>query len=384
MNITKSSLSILLSLSCLGFTFSNVISAQNGVSNLRDMVRFRWKSQNDKIDGFGFLPNSKYVFTETKMSQISFHETLTGNIVSKLSPCSGKGFGITPFSFGVEKPLFATGCRNGTAEVWNYETGKLLKVFKTILRKNISDASISYDRLVTYGTTEDSSPELWNLDSDERIKFLLPEFSNGGVTPLQVEFSSDNENVAISFDTDVYLWDATNGKIKKKLMNFESYTHQGNVWNMVFSPDSSILATGGNEGLVKLWYVQHGQHLRTLNGHQGRVEALAISQNTQMLATGGSDKFVNLWDIRTGSLLWKSMKQKADILKLSFSPTNDKILVLTQKQDLLYDVPSGRLVAINRRKDDWLSISPDWRYIAIMSYKSKSIQLFETVNLLNQ
>src|SRR5262249_10565408 len=46
---------------------------------------------------------------------------------------------------------------------------------------------------------------------------------------------------------------------------------------IAFSPDGKTLATGGNDGAVKLWDTKTGHELATLGGHRREVWAVAFS-----------------------------------------------------------------------------------------------------------
>jgi hypothetical protein len=77
--------------------------------------------------------------------------------------------------------------------------------------------------------------------------------------------------------------------------------HKGDVYGAAFSPDGQLLASGGSDKTVRLWYPATGEHRRTLTGHTGwvlpQVSCVAFSPDGQLLASGGSDKTVRLWDL---------------------------------------------------------------------------------------
>ena len=79
------------------------------------------------------------------------------------------------------------------------------------------------------------------------------------------------------------------------------------VNSVAFSPDGWRLATGADDGTVRLWDPATGEHLRTLTwrrfGSRRDVNSVAFSPDGRRLATGARDGTVRLWDPATGEHL---------------------------------------------------------------------------------
>src|SRR5262249_42007960 len=72
--------------------------------------------------------------------------------------------------------------------------------------------------------------------------------------------------------------------------------HQGAVSVVAFSRDGRILATGCDDGTLRLWDPDKGQSLSELiSAHPGGDLVLAISPDGLTLATGGKDGKVRFW-----------------------------------------------------------------------------------------
>jgi WD40 repeat protein len=58
-----------------------------------------------------------------------------------------------------------------------------------------------------------------------------------------------------------------------------------------------LLASGSNEGTVKIWDVATGNLLRTLEGHSSLIESVAFSPDGNLLAAGGFAGRISIWGI---------------------------------------------------------------------------------------
>ena len=69
---------------------------------------------------------------------------------------------------------------------------------------------------------------------------------------------------------------------------------------VAIAPDGTWLATGSNDGAVRIWDPATGQQRAALTGHAGPVRAVAIAPDGSWLASGGQDGTVRIWDPATG------------------------------------------------------------------------------------
>ncbi len=76
--------------------------------------------------------------------------------------------------------------------------------------------------------------------------------------------------------------------------------HTGEVLAAGYSPEGTLVATGGADGTARLWSVATGDPVHVMRAHRGGVFATRFSSDGTRLATLGADRAVRVWDVRTG------------------------------------------------------------------------------------
>jgi WD40 repeat protein/serine/threonine protein kinase/tetratricopeptide (TPR) repeat protein len=137
----------------------------------------------------------------------------------------------------------------------------------------------------------------------------------------RVIFSPDGKLLASGGnDGTVKLWDPASGQEISTLA-----AHSGQVRGLAFSPDGQILASGGFDGPVTLWDAASGQKLRTLKAHTDKIKGIVFSPDGRLLASGSTDGTVKLWDSSNGQLL-RTLNASRYVFSVAFSPDGKRLV----------------------------------------------------------
>lgn len=116
------------------------------------------------------------------------------------------------------------------------------------------------------------------------------------------------------------------GSTAVKLWNIETGAHLGTVqtdtgfvFGLAWSPDNTALATGSADTVVRVWEVKNNQCLHMLAGHEHWVAQVAWCPDGQQLASCSGDGTVKIWDLATETCL-QTLKESAWIWSVVWSP----------------------------------------------------------------
>ncbi len=241
------------------------------------------------------------------------------------------------------------------------------------------------------------------LDSDGQLR-IGRKYS--GVNSIL--YSPDGSMLAVG-NIDILIWDAADFKKLHTLKRRAEET----VLSIAFSPDSAILASGGDDGTVRIWNpitgellrtftgrpsevqpvafspdgtklascarrtihimnVKTGEELRTIQMQFGRAEAVVFSPDGSMLAGGGQDDVVRIWSVETGEELRTLTGHTGAVTCAAFSP--DGAILASGSRDgtvRIWNPTTGETLQMLEGHLGWIGsvvFSPDGSQLAVLNY----------------
>jgi hypothetical protein len=173
---------------------------------------------------------------------------------------------------------------------------------------NLSFSLVAGLTLAANPPTRGPTPKTADLARTDVRGQLLPDGALARLKPdgrdppwalAAVAFAPDGKTLASGgADGVVRLWDTSTSRERRHLEG-----HRGAVKAVVFTPDGKLLASAGTDGTVHVWDATDGRQVRVLGGDPKGVRALACAPDGRMVASAGDGRQIRLWDVHTGEKL---------------------------------------------------------------------------------
>ena len=214
----------------------------------------------------------------------------------------------------------------------------------------VQDITLSQDAQYALTASWDKTMRLWDLSNGETVCNFVGH--TGDV--LSASFSPDNRLIVSgSRDKTIKVWN-TRGECKGDLVaqpssrgNAALAGHTEWVSAVRFSPDpaSPQVVSAGWDKLVKVWDFKSAAPQLQVNhlGHSGYINTIAISPDGTLCASAGKDGIVMLWDLNKHRHLY-SLEAGDIIHTLVFSPNRYWLCAATATSIKIWDLLSKTII----------------------------------------
>lgn len=219
-----------------------------------------------------------------------------------------------------DSAILAAGFGNGAIILIDAESGrKLAEVNKH--HDIINSLSWARDGRTLVSSSNDGSPLLW----DTKRWRARPLFNQVKETFTKVAWSPDSESLALAYTKTprAIVWDVANQRQQAALIG-----HTDQINDLAWSPGGRVIATGSNDGTIRIWQVADGQQLLVLEGHAGALTKIAFSPDGKLLASRSKDGSTRIWLCNTWETVAKLDEAPSFYGALAFHPTEPLLATL--------------------------------------------------------
>lgn len=233
--------------------------------------------------------------------------------------------------------LLTVGDESGKLSVWETDTWKEARVEKAHSGR-IYDCDWKNEKEFATGSA-DGLIKLWDL-SQKEPKYV---FKGHSGEVQQVRWDSMGTVLASSADDNTAkIWIPLKGE--DCVYNFNEHT--GEILSLAWSPSGHgtanpniplRLATASSDGTIKLWDLEKGKSLITLNHHTTGVNTVSFSHDCEFLASGGEDGTIQIYSMKSQKII-KSIPASGKVCEVSWSFDNQILAAACPFSVLLLDI----------------------------------------------
>jgi WD40 repeat protein len=224
--------------------------------------------------------------------------------------------GASAIAFSPDGSLVATvDAREPKLHVWEWATGRLCYSLDTVRTQNFQFGWLSFSPdggTLLYAPLYATTLRRWRAATGEEL---------GGVTLTghserfrQAAFATDGSGLA-TLESNTFRIREGEGLAVVTSFQAPRYFLAD---SLALGAGARLLASGGGDGIVRLWDTEQGRCVRTLEGAGGTIAALAFSPDARTLVSGTKEGVVTVWDVASGSAV-RTYRHHVEVRAVAFS-----------------------------------------------------------------
>ncbi|MCL4880440.1 MAG: hypothetical protein KJ064_27560 [Anaerolineae bacterium] len=204
--------------------------------------------------------------------------------------------------------------------IWDAQSGDLIREIPG------ARIFINADRLQVAAIGTAGCVQIHDAAVGRLVATLEPEYSCRGVKRLTAS-PDGNFLLVMGRGAPSHLWDLRT--MTQVRLPYDSFNYWSWPGGMDFSPDSRWIVLGLGNGDIQYFPVDNLEDIHQVSAHSGGVAELVFSPDGTLLASGGADGIIRIWDFTTGTskaVLQPQGAARGAITGLAFSPDGEQLV----------------------------------------------------------
>ncbi|KNC81868.1 hypothetical protein SARC_05828 [Sphaeroforma arctica JP610] len=215
-----------------------------------------------------------------------FVRVWNGDTLERVLEIEGHELGINCVSVNEDATVAVSTSLDSTVNVWNLESGVLLRSIKCGPEHRAWSAAICpkpTDGINTVAVSTHSGAVLfYNIDTGERVS----ELTTRGKFNQSIAFSPNAKYFAAgAIDGTLHIFSLGEDKKTYSILH-KIEAHAMPVRGLEFSPDSELILTGSDDSIMNMYDVAQGNMIQSFSGHLSWVTSLAFNPKNSQFASG--------------------------------------------------------------------------------------------------
>ena len=159
--------------------------------------------------------------------------------------------------------------------------------------------------------------------------------------------------VSASHDNTLKVWDLESGRAVATLDG-----HAAWVTACAVTPDGRRVVSASDDNTLKVWDLETGRAVSTLDGHAARVLACAVTPDGRSVVSASDDHTLKVWDLESGRAVATLDGHAAGVLACAVTPDGRRVVSASADNTLkVWDLESGACFATHRANVGYSAIA---------------------------
>jgi WD40 repeat protein len=181
-----------------------------------------------------------------------------------------------------------------------------------------------------------------------------------------IAMPDDRRAISASSDETLKVWDLEHGI---ELCTLEG--HKGSVTAVAVTLDGKRAVSASSDRRLKIWDIESGMMSYTLEGHEGFVEAVAVTPDGRCAVSASRDQTLKVWDLERGEEICTLDGHDDEVGDVAITPDGHQVISASHDTTLkVWDLERGKELHTLEGHTAWVEaveVTEDGRYAVSVS-----------------